>query len=388
MYADALVRPWLAELTRRVPGIEPFDVHTHIGHNDPDGFRCSTAQLLGGLDAAGARAIVFPMHEPGGYRPANDMVIEEASSSGGRLVPFCRLDPRADPLAELERCLDAGARGVKLHPRAESFSLDAPELAGVFALADERRLPVLVHAGRGIPALGRHAVEICGRHPDLRLILAHAAISDLAWIWRAVEDHPNLYLDSAWWSASDLLAMWSLVPPRNVLFASDAPYTSVALAATMNLRYAMQVGLDQEQIRLAFGGQAARLAEAQEPADAGPAPGAGALSGDPLLDRVHTFLVGAIAQGLAGIDPVEALSLVALACEVGDDSPQAEVCATVLRLLELRELLVEQGADAERPSRFAPGVPLIVMAACVARTPDVPMPPVGEPATPVGERLP
>ena len=32
----------------------------------------------------------------------------------------------------------------------------------MFALADERRLPVLVHAGRGIPALGRHAVEATG----------------------------------------------------------------------------------------------------------------------------------------------------------------------------------------------------------------------------------
>jgi uncharacterized protein len=387
VYADELVSPWLAELRGRVPGVELFDVHTHIGHNDPDEFRCSTEQLLGGLQAAGARAIVFPMHEPGGYPPANDMVIAEAARSGGTLVPFCRLDPHADPLGEVERCLAAGARGIKLHPRAERFSLDTPELAGVFELADERRLPVLVHAGRGIPALGRHAVEVCGRHPSLRLILAHAAISDLAWIWRAVDDHPNLYFDTAWWSASDLLAMWSLVPPRNVLFASDAPYGSVALAAMMNLRYAMQVGLDEHQLRLAFGGQAARLVEAEEPADAGPAPGAQALPPDPLLDRVHTFLVSAIGQGIAGVDPVEALSLAALACEVGDDAPQAEACATVLRLLELRELLIEQGADGERPSRFAPGVPMIVMAACVVRTPDVPMPPVGEPATQVGERV-
>ena len=71
-------------------------------------------------------------------------------------MPFCRLDPHDDPLAEAERCLDAGARGIKLHPRAEGFGLDHPALQDVFALADERRLPVLCHAGRGIPALGRH----------------------------------------------------------------------------------------------------------------------------------------------------------------------------------------------------------------------------------------
>jgi predicted TIM-barrel fold metal-dependent hydrolase len=387
VYADRLVRPWLAEVEARVPGLELFDAHTHLGHNDPDEFKCSREELLAGLDAARARAVVFPMREPDGYPPANDMILAAAEASEGRLVPFCRLDPHADPLPELERCLSAGARGVKLHPRAESFSLDTPELRGVFELADERRLPVLVHAGRGIPALGRHAVEICERHPGVRLILAHAAISDLAWIWRAARDLPNLFIDSAWWSASDLLAMWSLVPPGNLLFASDAPYGSVALAAISNLRYALQAGLGEDAIRLAFGGQLARLVAGEEPADAGPAPGPGAISPDPLLDRVHTFLVSAIGQGIVGVDPVEALSLAALACEVGEDAPQAEVCATVLRLIELRQRLIELGEDDGRPARFAPGLPMIVMAACVARTPDVPMPPVGGAAVGVGERV-
>ena len=387
MYADALVSPWLSDLLRLAPGVDLFDAHTHVGRNDPDEFKCDAAQLLGGLDAAaGARAVVFPMHEPDGYPQANDMVIAEAERSGGRLVPFCRLDPRAEPLREAERALAAGARGIKLHPRAENFPLDTPELAEVFELAQERRLPVLVHAGRGIPSLGRHAVDICARHPDVRLILAHAGICDLAWIWRSVEEHPNLFFDSAWWSPSDLLALWALVPPRNVIFASDAPYGSPALAALMNLRYAMQAGLGEEQLRLCFGEQVARLVEGEEPADAGPAPGPENTAADPMLDRVHTFLVSAIGQGITGNDPAEALSLAVLACEVGDDAPQAETCATVLRLIELREALIAEGEDEGRPSRFAPGLPMIVLAACISRTPRVPMPAVGPPATGVGER--
>ena len=40
--------------------------------------------------------------------------------------------------------------------------------------ADERRLTVLCHAGRGIPALGKHALQACSRYPNMRLILAHA----------------------------------------------------------------------------------------------------------------------------------------------------------------------------------------------------------------------
>ena len=142
--------------------------------NDPDGFSCTRAELVEYLEHVSASAFVFPMHEPDGYPAANDAVAAEAAASDGRLFAFCRLDPHRAPLEEARRCLDNGARGIKLHPRAEGFNLDHPDLQAVFALADEHRLPILCHAGRGIPALGRHAVEVCSRHPGLRLILAHA----------------------------------------------------------------------------------------------------------------------------------------------------------------------------------------------------------------------
>jgi uncharacterized protein len=326
------------------------------------------------------------MHEPDGYPAANDMVIDEAARSGGQLVPFCRLDPRADPLPEAERALERGARGIKLHPRAEQFPLDTPQLQDVFALADERKLPVLVHAGRGIPSLGRHALAVCERFPNVRLILAHAGICDLAWIWQATSDHPNLFFDTAWWSASDLLTLYTLVPPRHVLFASDAPYATPAFEAYMNLRFALQAGLGHEQIELIFGGQMNRILSAEEPADAGPAPGPGSLDRDPLLDRVYTFLVSAVGQMITGQDGAESLGLAALACEVGDDAPQAAACSTVLAMLELREAQVAQGVYNDRPARFTPGLPMAVLAACVARTPAVAMPPIGKPHMDVGER--
>ena len=386
MFSADPMRAWFSELREAVPGLELFDAHTHIGQNDPDEFKCTREELTSALSAVDARGVVFPMHEPSGYAEANDMVIAEAGRSDGRLVPFCRLDPRADPLREAERSLANGAAGIKLHPRAERFTLDAPELDGVFALANERRLPVLVHAGRGIPALGRHAIQICERHPEVRLILAHAGICDLAWIWRATEDHPNLFFDTAWWSASDLLALYALVPPRHILLASDAPYAPPAFAAYMNLRYALQAGLDADQIRLVFGGQLERILAGEAPADAGQAPGSGSLDRDPLLDRVYAFLVASIGQGLNGVEPDETLALTALACEVGENTPQAETCSTVLRLLELRESWIASGADEGRPARFAKGLPAIVVAAGLTRTPAVPMPPVGHPAHDVGER--
>jgi hypothetical protein len=369
---DSGMVPWFELLRDEIDDLEPLDAHTHIGSNDPDGYSCTREQLVTSLERIDARAFVFPMHEPDGYSAANEMVIEEAAATDGRLFPFCRLDPHGDALAEAERALERGARGIKLHPRAEQFALDHPNLAPVFELADERRLPVLVHAGRGIPALGRHALEVTGEHPGLRLILAHAGISDLAWIWREAPDHPNLFFDTSWWSPADLQALLALVPPGQVLMASDAPYGSPVFASVMATRHALQVGLEHEQARAVAGGQALRIVNGEEPLDLGPPPGSANLSRDPLLERVYSFLMSAIGQAFNGVEPAETLALVRLACDVGDAAPQADVCRWVVELLDTREAYSPEGDG--RPARFAPGLHFLVAGLGIVRTPDVPLP--------------
>jgi uncharacterized protein len=364
--------PWFERLREEIPELEPVDAHTHIGANDPDGYRCTRQQLMTALDRIDARAYVFPMHEPDGYSAANDMVIEEAAQTDVRLFPFCRLDPHEDAAAEAERALERGARSIKLYPRAEQFTLDHPGLAPVFALANERHLPVLVHAGRGIPALGRHAVEATGRHPGMRLILAHAGISDLSWIWREAPDHPNLFFDTSWWSPADVQALFALVPPGQILMASDAPYGSPVWAAVMTTRNALQLGLDVVQAAAVAGGQAVRLVNREDPLDLGPAPGPGRLSRDPLLDRVYSFLMSALGQMFNGVEPTETLALVRLACDVGDDAPQAPICRWIVELLDQRANYSPEGDG--RPVRFAPGLHFMVAALGIVRTPDVPLP--------------
>ena len=383
MFADGWIRPYLDSALKELPDLELFDVHTHIGDNDPDGFTSSPEELVAAVEKMPGRAAVFPMHEPGGYPEANDRVIAEAERSGGRLVAFCRLDPRADPLAEAERCLEAGAVGIKLHPRAEAFELAAPELREVFALADSRNLPVLCHAGRGIPALGRHAVELCRELPGMRLILAHAGICDLSWIWRPARELPNLYFDTAWWSPADLLALFTLIPPGQILFGSDAPYGTPTFGAAGTLRYARQAGLSEEQIRSVAGRQSARLVAAEDPLDGGPPVGPATLSVDPLLDRVYTFLVSAIGQMFNGVDPAETLALAELSCDLPGGAEHAELLGFVTQLLKLRERPSdgqgdsapdEPGESAPRAQHIVPGVALVIAAAALVRTPDVPLP--------------
>jgi uncharacterized protein len=135
MDVDDVLEPWWAALTAVTGPLELVDAHTHIGRNDPDGFKQEPEELLTHLGRVGARAAVFPMHEPAGYPAANDAALRAAEASGGVLRAFCRVNPRADAVAEATRCLDAGARGIKLHPRAERFALSEPAVEGLVALA-------------------------------------------------------------------------------------------------------------------------------------------------------------------------------------------------------------------------------------------------------------
>jgi hypothetical protein len=367
----AILRPHWETLVAEVGELELFDAHTHIGGNDPDGFKQTAAQLLEALDGAGSsRAVVFPMHEPDGYPPANDAALAAAEDSDGRLIAFARVDPHNGALAEARRALDAGARGIKLHPRAEQFTLSEPAVRDVVALAHERRVPVLIHAGRGIPALGQDTVRLSGEFVDAQLILAHAAISDLAWLWRVLPEHPNLFVDTAWWNPSDLIALFTLAPPSQILWASDSPYGLPRSTAIMIFRCALQARLAPAALRSIAGEQVERLLNGEEAADAGPAPRE-PVAFDPLLERVVTHLVSTMARAFARADYDEPLALARLSCAVGEEGRNAKVFATVLDLLDKFE---EHLAAPMEGRPLPPAARFVQVALAVARTPDVPLP--------------
>ena len=369
--ADELVEPWFSCLLSRVPGLHIFDCHTHLG-SDPDGSRLTAGELRRALDVIDARAVVFPLATTGGYRAANDLALAAAEAADGQLVAFCRVDPRTDGSAEVERSLKRGAAGIKLHPRAERFLLGDPAVRRVFALANERRVPVIVHAGRGIPSLGRDALDLAERFPAAPLILAHAAVADLAWIWSQAAAHPNLFFDTAWWNTADLLALFTLVPPWQILFASDTPYGRPVAAAAIALRVALAVGLTGAQTAAVFGGQLRRLLAHEAAHDLGPAQVEMAPTPGPLLERLHTLLVAAAACSMRAQPAEEFLDLARLACHLPGEHPDAVVSASILDLLNRHEryLATRPTQDDPRPA----GVHLILVAAAMARLPDHPLP--------------
>jgi uncharacterized protein len=315
-------------------GIEPFDVHAHTGA-DVDGTIRTAEEHVEALEAIDGRSVVFPLCVTGGYEAENRRVVEESRRHPDRLVPFARLDPRVSTTAEATAALDAGARGFKLHPRAEDFRLDHPGVEAIAAVAAEVRAPVLIHAGAGVGSFGETIVSLASRHRECPIVLAHAAVSDLVWLGDVAAEHPNLLFDTSWWNPSDLLALFALVPPGQILSGSDEPYMDLQLVLAIALRCARFAGLSEEALALVFGGQLDALLADGAPRDAGPAPGPVASPRSPAEDRLAILLAAAGGCMLGGGDPSQILELTGLAVdgrdpllaalveEGGEQSPQA-----------------------------------------------------------------
>jgi hypothetical protein len=216
-----------------------------------------------------------------------------------------------------------------------------------------------------------HAVELAEEFPEARLILAHAGICDLSWIWRVAPDYPNLLFDTAWWMPADLNTLFSLVPPGQIMFASDAPYGQTAMSASFMLRTALQVGLSTEQIISVAGGQALRIAAGQSLKPMGPAVGERERAPHALLDRVSEFLLLGTIASMRGLDAgAEMLALARLACDVPDEIDDAPVFEAIRRLIDVHDDI--RAVDPTDRRRLA----FLILALTVARTPDVPVPPV------------
>ncbi|NNC41465.1 MAG: amidohydrolase family protein [Acidimicrobiia bacterium] len=360
-----LVRPWFEAARALIPeGAVLWDAHTHTGQNDPDGVLGTAWRLIDKLQSTGhAGAVVTTSHDPDGYPAANDRVLDEAQRSGGMLIPFLRVDPNLGTTAahEVVRSLDGGHRGIKLHPRAEQFRLADPSVDPILRIAAERRVPVLIHAGRGISSLGRDAADLCEEIPGLRLVLAHAAISDLSWLGRTAHNVPGLYFDTAWWDITDLLALFAWVPPGRIVYASDTPYGHPALAVVLTMRAAIAGGYNRDQLTGLFGGTLQYLLTGTDGGDLGPPPGEGSIEIDPGLLRLHSNLHTATVRAFARQDATEAVSLARLGCEVPADDQHADLYAAIRSTLDhidpaaprgiVRPLIVLSAAS------LTPGVP-------------------------------
>jgi hypothetical protein len=152
-------------------------------------------------------------------RPDNTVVFQAARAHPGRFLPYAFVNPLLgnDAHDELDRCLERGARGLKLHLWFHRYRL--PEALPILSRAADAGLPVLAHLGFG-PA--EDVSIVLEQLPKLKLILAHAGIPHFEQLWRL----PRVLFDVAapqLVSRGTIRRLLGAVGPARVVFGSDAP---------------------------------------------------------------------------------------------------------------------------------------------------------------------
>jgi predicted TIM-barrel fold metal-dependent hydrolase len=202
----------------------------------------------------------------------NDYLLEAAENSGGRIVPFCTVNPSAgeDAAREVERCAGGGARGLgELRPDSQGWALDGPAGDVLVELASRLGLIMLFHVtepvGHDYPGRQGLSLESFYRfaigHHQLKLVGAHLAgglplHAPMPAVRRAL---PGPYADTAalryLYEPSVLPTVAQALGDERLLFGSDFPLVSQSAA----LAEVRSSGLGEPALSRVLGENAARL---------------------------------------------------------------------------------------------------------------------------------
>ncbi|MFF9200498.1 amidohydrolase family protein [Streptomyces sp. NPDC014986] len=224
--------------------------------------------LLRGFGVRAFTAMLYP-HKPGMARWLNGW----AAGFAGR-TPDClhtaTLFPEPGVVDYVREAVAAGARVFKAHVQVGAYDPADEALDAAWGLLAEAGVPVVIHCGSG-PAPGKHTgpgpiARVLGRHPRLRLVVAHLGMPEYEDFLDLAERYGEVRLDTtmAFTDFSERLAPFPRrALPRlaalgdRILLGSDFP--NIPYPYVHQLQALERLGLGEAWLRGVCHDNAARL---------------------------------------------------------------------------------------------------------------------------------
>jgi uncharacterized protein len=152
------------------------------------------------------------------------------------VIPFASIDFSSgkEPAKELDRHLDAGCRGLKLHPIMQDVPADDPRIEKVFERLRGTGVPVIFHTGQIHYYFGKRErpdnadperlVFVLKRFPEQPVVLGHMGLfSGVDAAIKIAAQFDNAYLEVSFQPAATIERALRAVGPKRILLGSDWP---------------------------------------------------------------------------------------------------------------------------------------------------------------------
>lgn len=202
-----------------LPGL--IDVHTHfmpkpvmdkvwkyfdeagplVGRTWPIAYRTDEHDRLEKLRGFGVRAFPSLIYA---HKPQMAAWLNEWAATFADATPDClrtaTFYPEPGVEAYVRRAVDEGARVFKVHIQVGRYDPTDPLLDSSWGVLEDAAIPVVIHCGSG-PAPGEYTgpgpvTALLGRHPRLRLIVAHMGMPEYTEFLDLADRYPDVRLDT------------------------------------------------------------------------------------------------------------------------------------------------------------------------------------------------
>jgi uncharacterized protein len=211
-------------------GIEVIDMHAHFGRcrfgtGDP-----SPQGMVRRMDRMGIRAMLCSHMRTLSPDVAygNAEMLKAMREAPGRILGYIGVYPyeAARTGRDVEHWLSEGFVGLKCH-NSNGCPYDDPGYERAYAIADERRLPVLFHTW-GSEKEFAQLRNVVARHPNFPMLLAHAGCTNEPGYIKIAQECPSVYFELAYSAGPHGLVerLVQAVGVQRVIWGSDGTFFS------------------------------------------------------------------------------------------------------------------------------------------------------------------
>lgn len=210
--------------------IPAIDFHCHYG-TEKSGFYSNFKLLRKQMIMSNIEmAVIFPLAGSDKslfYRRSNKLVAKIANRYPKQFIGFMRIPLQKNNRRikkEIEKNLNLGLRGIKIHPPEDKIKLNTNSITEVAEIAEKYDLPILTHVGHknDFFVSPETIIDIAKTFPKVKFIGAHSR--GLEKTAKALKDLKNFYIDtSCILNHSTFMYFIYYGNSKRILFGSDFP---------------------------------------------------------------------------------------------------------------------------------------------------------------------